>query len=452
MERSTMTPRLTDTEARKALAPKQGQRFIWDDEVKGFALRVTFTGAKAFILDYRADGRQRRITIGSFPDWSVASARKAASDMKRDVDLGKDPMGEKHDQRNAPTMNDLWERYKEEHLRGKSERSQKDEISMWNNIILPSLGKDKVCSIAHEDIDKLHRDITEIRKTPVRANRTIEVLRKAFNLAKRWKWINDNPASGVRRNAEEKRERYLNKTEIAALAVALSEHPEQITVNAIKLLMLTGARKSEVTGATWDMFDLENGIWTKPSAHTKQRKLHRVPLSAPALNLLKEIKRQVEVNFAEARRKDKTAKASPFVFPSDVSPDQPIQEIRRTWITVCRAAGLTEKIPKKNRAGKPMKDKAGQIITIDWPSVRIHDLRHSFASILVSAGASLPLIGQMLGHTQVQTTQRYAHLYDDPLRKAAEMVGEVIMPAPAQIEGPKEKKGKDGKKKRAKTA
>jgi len=443
---------LTQTEALKAIAPKHGQRFLWDGKAKGFALRITSNGAKSFVYDYRFLGRQYRMTIGVFPDWSVAAAREKAVKISKDIDNGINPMDERRKLRDAPTLQDLWERYKTEWLPQKALASQKDQTSAWENIILPKLGKEKLLNIFSDDIDNLHREVTEIRKTPIRANRIVASLRKAFNLAIRWGWIEKNPVVGVRKNPEEKRDRYLNKEEIGALAVALAEHSDRTAANAIKLLMLTGARRSEVTGATWVMFDLENGIWTKPSAHTKQRKLHRVPLSAPALNLLKEIKRQAEADFAAARRKDKAAKPSHFVFPSDVAPDQPIQEIRRTWITVCKAAGLTEKIPKKNRAGKPMKDKAGQIITVDWPSVRIHDLRHSFASILVSAGASLPLIGQMLGHTQVQTTQRYAHLYDDPLRKAAEMVGEVIMPAPAQIEGPKEKKVKDGKKKRAKTA
>ena len=111
-------------------------------------------------------------------------------------------------------------------------------------------------------------------------------MRKAFNLAIRWNWCERNPASGVRRNPEDKRSRYLNKNEIAALVQALNDHSEPMSVNAIKLLMLTGARRGEVLGATWAMFDLDNGIWTKPSAHTKQRRLHRVPLSGPALRLL----------------------------------------------------------------------------------------------------------------------------------------------------------------------
>lgn len=405
--------RLTDAIARKALPSARGAAILWDAEVKGFGLRLSPGGGRSFMLDYRAEGRQRRITIGAYPDWSVAAARKAAKAMKREVDHGRDPMSERHAERAAPTVPDLWERYRLEHLPTKAARSQKDETMMWEQIVLPRFGKMKVAAISHEDIDDLHRDITTIRGTPIRANRMVEVLRKAFNLSIRWKWRTDNPASGVRRNPEEKRNRYLNKVEVAALARALQDHSELVSANAIKLLMLTGARRGEVLGASWAMFDLENGIWTKPSAHTKQRKLHRVPLSRHAVLLLEEIK--------------ETAKG-PYVFPG--ADGKPLTDIKRTWFSVCKKAGLVEKVEKKSRAGKVMRGRNGKPIMVEEPNVRLHDLRHSFASILVSGGASLPLIGQMLGHTQVQTTQRYAHLFDDPMRKAAEMVGAFMLPEP----------------------
>jgi integrase len=347
--------------------------------------------------------------------------------MKREVDHGHDPMGERQAQRDAPTVKELWERYEREHLPQKAPRTQVDERIMWQKIILPRFGRTKVADITHDDVDAFHRDITIVRGTPVRANRTVEVLRRAFNLAIRWKWRDDNPASGVRRNPEEKRNRYLNKVEIAALARALNEHSEPMSANAIKLLMLTGARRGEVLGATWEMFDLENGVWTKPSAHTKQRRVHRVPLSSPAIQLLAAMKDAAQ-HAAEAT----STPCNPFVFPG--ANDKPMTDIKRTWASVCRKAGLAVQVEKKGRDGKIMQGKDGKPAMVWQPSVRIHDLRHSFASILVSAGASLPLIGQLLGHTQVQTTQRYAHLFDDPLRKAAETVGAYVLPA-LEVEG-----------------
>lgn len=338
-------------------------------------------------------------------------------------------MGQRHADRAAPTMHDLWERYESDYLPRKAARSQADKRSMWLKIILPRLGKMRLAAIDHDIIDALHQDITKIRATPVRANRTIEVLRRAFNLAIRWKWLESNPATGVRKNPEEKRNRYLSRAELTALARALNDHSEPVSANAIKLLMLTGARRSEVLGATWEMFDMENGIWTKPSAHTKQRRVHRVPLSGPALRLLAEIKGQ-----AVQRAKANGTTLIPYVF-SGID-GKPLADIKRTWLSVCRKAGLAKQIKKKGRDGKLIKGEDGKPLMIWHPSVRIHDLRHSFASILVSSGASLSLIGQMLGHTQVQTTQRYAHLFDDPLRKAAETVGEFISSAKRRLPAP----------------
>ena len=379
-----MSERLTDAIVKRTSAGDRPQVIAWDADVKGFGLRVTNRGAKSFILDYRAGGRQRRITIGSYPDWSVAAARTEAGNLKREVDLGRDPMGERHTDRAAPTMRDLWDRYKRDHLPRKAARSQADETMMWEKLVLPTLAKHKVADVTHSDIEALHRDITVQRGTPVRANRVIEVVRRAFNLAIRWEWVEKNPASGQQRNPEEKRQRYLSPEELSRLSAALAAHHEPVSADAIRMLMLTGARKSEVLGATWAMFDLEAGIWTKPSAHTKQRREHRVPVSANTLALLRRIRETAE---------------SPFVFPGRPS-DQPLTDVKRSWAAVCKAAGIT--------------------------GARIHDLRHSFASLLVSGGVSLPMIGAMLGHTQVQTTQRYAHLYDEPLRAAADHVGKTI--------------------------
>jgi integrase len=402
--------RLTDALVRRASAADHSQLFLWDIEVKGFALRITNKGAKSFVLDYRLGGRQRRITIGSYPDWSVQAARQEAGDLKKLVDKGEDPMGERHIDRATPTVDDLWRRYQQTHLPRKANRSQVDERIMWEKLILPELGKHKVTEISHDQVECLHRKITKERGTPIRANRTIEVLRKAYNLAIRWEWCVNNPAAGIQKNREEKRERFLSPEELARLSVALANHTEPVSANAIRLLMLTGARKSEVLNATWSNFDLDKGVWMKPSAHTKQRRDHRVPLSAAALTLLRGMK--------------KTA-ASVYVFPGKAD-NQPLTDIKHSWASVCIKAGLAVRVEKRNRDGKVMKDKEGRSVMTWKPDVRLHDLRHSFASLLVSGGASLPMIGAMLGHTQVQTTQRYAHLYDEPLREAANHVGNAI--------------------------
>jgi integrase len=167
--------------------------------------------------------------------------------------------------------------------------------------------------------------------------------------------------------------------------------------------LLTGARRGEVLGADWSQFDLDQGVWTKPAATTKQAKLHRVPLSAPALELLREIKAGQEQEVADAKRRGVLRPLPKHVFPGDAG--KPLQGVKRLWASVCKSADIAD--------------------------ARLHDLRHTYASILVSSGLSLPIIGRMLGHTQAATTSRYAHLADDPLRAAAELAGKAITSARA---------------------
>jgi integrase len=214
-----------------------------------------------------------------------------------------------------------------------------------------------------------------------------------FALAIRWEMREDNPAKGVDRNHEEKRNRYLSGDELRRLTVALAAHPNQNAANAIRLLLLTGARKGEVLRATWGQFNLDTGIWTKPSSHTKQKREHRVPLSAPARALLALMKAE-----AEQRASEKGCEPSPYVFPSGHR-DGPLVELN-SWPALCRAADLRD--------------------------VRMHDLRHTYASVLVSAGVGWPMIGALLGHSSTGTTMRYSHLVDDPLRLAAERAAAII--------------------------
>lgn len=405
------TEHLTDRLVRSLPAPVAGAAITYDADVAGFGIRVTANGVRSFVLNYVVNGRERRMTIGRFPTWSATAAREEARALRRKVDAKVDPLDEQEAQlhaaealRAAPTMQHLFNRYAAEHLPRKAPRAAADDRSMWEQLILPRLGMMKVAAVSPPDIDALHAEISASRR--VRANRVIEVVRKAFNLAIRWGWRADNPTSGVHRNHEEKRARYLSPAEILKLSAALLAHPERISANAIRLLMLTGARKSEVLGARWDMFDLEAGIWIKPSAHTKQREVHRVPLSAPAIALLREMKKEA---------------IGPYVFPG--ADGQPLTDIKRTWLTVCRKAGLAERVPARTRTGTIITVEDGRPQMIWRATARIHDLRHTYASVLASEGLSLPIIGALLGHTQPRTTARYAHLLDDSLRAATEKVG-----------------------------
>jgi integrase len=312
--------KLTDRFVKSAAAPDEGRpyRIYYDHEVKGFGLRVTKGGFRAFVLNYRSRGVERRYTIGSFPDWKVSAAREEAKRLKRFVDQGRDPMGERHEERAAPTVNDLIDRYLAEHAPRKRERSRQEDESLIRQWIRPELGNKRVADLRHADVEKLHRKITA-KGVPIRANRAAALLSKMFSLAAtRWEMRSDNPCRGLERNTEEKRNRYLADDELRRLTEALAVHPNQAAANAIRLLLLTGARRGEVLGATWDQFDLEEGVWTKAASFTKQKKLHRVPLSAPARQLLAEIKAAAE----RANREH-----SPFVFP----PSGPRGRAPATW-------------------------------------------------------------------------------------------------------------------------
>jgi integrase len=259
--------------------------------------------------------------------------------------------------------------------------------------------------VTFADIEKLHRKITAAGH-PYRANAVIRVASRMFNLSVRWGMRDDNPCRGVDRNKEFERRRYVKPEELPELIKVLAAHPNQQAANAIRLLLLTGARRGEVLSARWADIDLGAGLWSKPPSSTKQKEHHEVPLSAPARQLLSEIR---EALLGKHRQLPE------FVFPGGGDSGH-LVEIKRVWRNVCKAAGIS--------------------------GLRIHDLRHSYASELVSGGASLPLIGALLGHASPQTTKRYSHLYRDPLRAATERVGQVIANAGKPVEDPIDVKDK----------
>ncbi|MGE3230273.1 MAG: tyrosine-type recombinase/integrase [Hyphomicrobium sp.] len=382
-------------------APAVGNKVYYDSAVKGFGVRVTQKGARSFILNYRTrSGRERRYTIGSWPDWDTEAARAEAKRLKQLVDQGEDPLAGIEAERAAPTIEDLCERYLEEHAPKK--RSGKDDEAMIQNDILPALKHHKVADVTFADVNQLHLNITNgkgriakgkgdkrkkfsrTRKAPVRANRVVALLSKMFSLAIRWGWRPDNPAKGIERNPESKRHRFLSGEELGRLLEALAGYTDQEAANIVRLLLLSGARTGEVKMMRWADLNLREGTWTKPGSATKQDTLHHVPLSAPARQLL-------------AGLRGKASADAEYVFPD--------------W---------------EGRKLNPDWDKLKVVAKIK--DVRPHDLRHTYASYLASAGLSLPIIGALLGHSTPATTARYAHLFIDPLKDATERVGAIISP------------------------
>jgi len=382
LEKGSIT--LTDKCVRELPAPPKGSVIFTDGGT--VAVRVTAAGARAWVYRYRHLGRSITLTIGDPKNWKAAAARTEAKRLAQLVDQGRDPQGERRAQREAPTMHDLADAYLEEYAPRK--RTAAQDRRMIETIIKPELGARKVMEIKSRDIEQLHYRLTTRgtrtghgRGAPYVANRTIALLSKMFSWAKH----RDNPARGIDRNVEHKRKRYLKPDELARLTAALAAHPDQAIADALRMLLLTGARKSEVLGARFAQF--EGDVWTKLASETKQKREHEVSVSKPVQEII-------------ARRRAATTGA--YLFPGRGTDH--VTEIKRAWAAICKAADLR--------------------------NFRIHDLRHSAASFMVSNGATLPLIGAILGHSQASTTQRYAHLLRDPQKAAVEELGAIVTQQP----------------------
>ncbi|MET4697998.1 integrase [Constrictibacter sp. MBR-5] len=378
----------------ESIEPEATEVVVWDTEISGFGVRVSPAGRRSYILKYRAGhGRSapiRKPTIGVHGNITLEQARAIARDMMGQVAAGRDPSAERKAEAELPTMKDLAAAYLDAF---KAKRTIDEDKAKFARLekLAPSLMRKRVRDVTHADVAAVKAKLAD---TPIQANRFLALLSAAFSYASgpEKRWCTENPAKGIKRNPEERRERYLSPAELLRLSEALNAYSEPGTANAVRLLMLTGARRGEVLQARWEQFDLDAGVWTKPSAHTKQKKLHRVPLSPPALLLL------------QAQRK--LAGTSEWVFPGRRNGER-LMDVKKAWATVCTAAGIED--------------------------ARLHDLRHTFASILAGSGMSLPIIGALLGHTQPATTARYSHLADDPLREATGRVGALFQTGGADV-------------------
>src|ERR1051326_2677304 len=392
--RGRVTKRTVD-----ALRPtgKGAECVLWDTEVKGFGCRVQRGGTKSYVLHYRAGfGRGatlRKLTIGKHgPPWTPDPAPAERRGRLGLVEAGADPGAERRARKEASTVADLAKRFLEEHVRAKRKASTALEYGrLLDRTILPLLGKRRVGDVTKVHIAKLHHDL---RDTPYQANRALGVLSKMFNLAEAWELRPDgsNPCRHIEKFAERKRERMLSPAELARLGDALASYQgSPYAVAAVKLLVFTGARLGEVLGLRWEWIDLERGEARLPDSKTGAKTLHLPP---PALQALAELPR---------------LEGNPHVICGQ-KVGAAMADIEKRWRTIRAAAGLDD--------------------------VRIHDLRHAFASIAASRGMGLPIIGKILGHTQAATTHRYAHLAADPVKAAAAAVaGEIEAAMTRKSEG-----------------
>ncbi len=359
--------------------PARGETMLWDDRLAGFGVRVRPGGAKSYLVMYRAGtGRSapvRKLVIGKHGSpWTPDSARAEAKRLLGLVAGGGDPAAAKADRKAALTVAELAERFMAEHVEAKrKDRTAAEYRRLLDKIILPVMGKKKVADVTRADVAKLHH---AGRNAPYQANRTLAVLSKMMNLAEAWGIRPDgsNPCRHVEKNAERGRERLLSAAELARLGDALAGHDGSPYVPAaIRLLLLTGARLGEVLGLQWSRIDFEHGEARLPDSKTGARTLH---LSPPALAVLAGLPR-IEGN--------------PHVIVGQVD-GAALVNLEKPWRAIRAAAGL--------------------------PDLRLHDLRHAFASVGAMSGDSLLVIGRLLGHSQAATTARYAHLAADPVKAA----------------------------------
>ncbi|SLN77385.1 tyrosine-type recombinase/integrase [Oceanibacterium hippocampi] len=391
-------PHLTKELIERLPPPAKGYRLTYDDDATtpGFGIRVTATGVRSFILTYRTKtGRQSRATIGRFgpaPLLSVAAARREARDMLAAIRGGADPVVDarkardeatqkRAEERGAKTVADLCDDYVENHLPDKRPASAEDDRRMIRDHIKPHLGNMKARDIRKDDINRLLRKIRDDGK-PVRANRVRSLLSTIFN-REVGESVDHNPVKGAIKNREEGRKRYVTREELPRLLAAIAAHRNKTAGAILRLLLYTGARKGETCAAKWSDFDLDAGLWIKPGSTTKQKTEHRANLPPGAVAMLRGLPR-----------------VSEYVFPSPRRPGQPFRELKKPWAEICEAAEIED--------------------------LRIHDLRHTVASLLADAGYGLGDIGAILGHASQATTERYRHIFKERERAAADSVGSII--------------------------
>ena len=384
--------KLTQSRVSEATCPSNKKRADWfDTDCKGLVLEARITGGKTFHLRYQdSRGRTRQLSLADANDVTLSQARALADKARNQIAMGEDPKEQRAIAKAVPTFAAFIEERYLPYVKGYKKSWDSDQ-SYLSNHVLPAFGKKYMDEVTKQEVISFHHGIRAKGYAEGTANRILILLRYAFNLAVKWgiAGVRVNPTKDVPLFEDHagKKERYLSKEEAQRIFEAVRRSENPVLQHIVPMLILTGARKREVLDARWEDFDLERRQWRIPT--TKSGRPRHVPLSDGVLQLLTSLPhREKGWIFANP----KTGKPFVSVFIS--------------WNTARKLAGLAD--------------------------VRMHDLRHSFASFLVNAGRTLYEVQKILGHTQVKTTQRYAHLSQDTLVDAANAanlaVGAVMLP------------------------
>lgn len=379
MERRKLTKSVVDS-----VTVSTGAVIVWDSIIPGFAIKVSPTGKRTYFMKYRTkSGRQRKPNIGTHGAITCEQARQIAKTWAYQIATGQDPLSEREAVKASPTMEQFCRRVIDEDAKSRLKpRSIEEAERLIKNVIVPRIGSLKVSEIERARIAKLHN---ELRATKPQANRVLSFLSKVFNLAERWGVRRDgtNPCRHIPRYPEKPRDRFLSEDEIRTLMATVDLAPFAASPFAlfVKLALLTGCRKSEILNLRWDEVDLASCVLKLADSKTGPR---TCILNDMAAELLRNAKREEGQKYVIAGR----------------SLDAPAVGVQKWWVRLRVAAGL--------------------------PDVTIHGFRHTHASLAAATGQSLPQIGALLGHSDPDTTFRYAHHYDQPLRQSSNAVSKRV--------------------------
>ena len=356
----------------------------FDTTTRGFMLEVRSSGGKTYYQRYTDErGRERQYKIGPADVLTLRQAKRKAIQIKAQAILGNDPQKERQERRSIPTLRAFIEDHYLPFVQTYKRSWQTDEIVLRVHV-MPDLGPVFLDEITTERIIDIVATMRGDDYAPGTIARVIVILRYVFNLARKWNVLKsqENPAASIPVPPDVERNRFLSQEETSRLVASIEADENIIAAKAIRLLLLTGARRNEITHAKWEHVDCERGTLLVPMA--KSGKPRMISLSASALAVLASVERMV---------------GNPYVFPSPMT-GRPSASIFFPWNRIRKRAGL--------------------------PDVRLHDLRHSFASCLVNAGKDLYVVQKLLGHSHARSTQRYAHLTPNTLTDAAEVVARAI--------------------------